>query len=255
MEDNYYIIGRIDLAQIALYAFWAFFFGLVAWLNREGMREGYPTVSEIDGKPIGKAFILPMPAKKTFLRRDGTTNSVPEVPDEYELKAVPTIAATGGPLTPTGDPLVDGVGPAAWVKRPETPDHNADGAVKIRPMRWDNEFSIAGQDYDPRGFDVVCCDGEVVGKVADVWIDRSEQIIRYFEVETSAGLKLVPFNLSRVNGSGNMLTIRSVTSEQFLKAPDIGKADEITLREEDRVMAYFTGGTLYATKGRTEPLI
>ncbi|MEO1276503.1 MAG: photosynthetic reaction center subunit H, partial [Pseudomonadota bacterium] len=40
MEDNAYIIGRIDLAQIALYAFWVFFIGLVFYLTREGMREG-----------------------------------------------------------------------------------------------------------------------------------------------------------------------------------------------------------------------
>ncbi|MEM6488549.1 MAG: photosynthetic reaction center subunit H [Pseudomonadota bacterium] len=255
MEPNYYIVGTIDLAQIALYAFWVFFAGLVFYLTREGMREGYPTVSEIDGKPIGKSFILPMPGGKTFLRRDGSKITVPQAPDEYELKAVPTTGQTGGPVTPTGDPLADGVGPAAWVKRPEWPDRNHEGQIRIRPMRWDNEFRIADWDADPRGFEVICCDGKSVGRVVDVWVDRAEQLIRYFQVETSAGLKLVPFNLACVFDSREQVTVRSVTSEQFLKAPTQEKEDEITLREEDRVMAYFTGGTLYATKARTEPLI
>lgn len=255
MEDSYYIVGRIDLAQVALYAFWVFFFGLVAYLNREGMREGYPTISEVDGKPISKAFILPRPAPKTFLRRDGSTNSVPEMPDEYELKAEPTTHFTGGPVSPTGDPLADGVGPAAWVARPEVPDRNAAGEPRIRPMRFDDEFSIAAFDTDPRGFDVVCCDGEVVGKVADVWIDRAEALIRYLEVETSAGMKLVPQVLARIVGQDGRVQIRSVTSTQFLNAPVQKGADEITLREEDQIQAYFTGGTLYAYPSRTEPLV
>ncbi|MEL7140296.1 MAG: photosynthetic reaction center subunit H [Pseudomonadota bacterium] len=250
-----YIVGTIDLAQIALYGFWFFFGCLVIYLTREGMREGYPTVSEQDGKPISKAFIFPRPSPKTFLRRDGSTNTVPEEPDEYELKAVPTNAFTGSPLTPTGDPLADGVGPAAWVKRPEWPDKNAEGDVRIRPMRFDNEFEVASQDADPRGFKVVCCDGESPGTVADIWVDRAEQIIRYFEVETPKGLKLVPFNLSSVFPSQGVLQVRSVTKAQFLNAPSIAKGDEITLREEDQVMGYFTGGTLYATTARTEPLI
>ncbi|MEM6943290.1 MAG: photosynthetic reaction center subunit H [Pseudomonadota bacterium] len=251
-----YIVGTIDFAQIALYAFWAFFAGLVFYLVREGMREGYPTISEVDGKPISKAFILPRPGTKTFLRRDGTTNTVPDNGDmDRELAAEPANRFTGAPMTPTGDPLVDGVGPAGYALRPEEPDRNAEGEPRQRPMRFDNEFSISGLDADPRGFDVVCCDGESPGKVADIWIDRSEQIIRYFEVETSEGMKFVPYTLARVNAGAKTLQVRSVTSDQFLRSPGIAASDQITLREEDRISAYFSGGTLYATTARTEPLI
>ncbi|MEL6267275.1 MAG: photosynthetic reaction center subunit H [Pseudomonadota bacterium] len=252
MEDAI-IIGRIDAAQVALYAFWIFFAGLVIYLLRESMREGYPTISEVDGKPISKAFIFPRPEPKTFLRADGTTNTVPEMPDEYELQAVPTNSSTGAPLTPTGDPLMDGVGPAAWVKRPEVPDRDHHGEPRIRPLRFDNAFKVADWDADPRGYDVVCSDGVVVGKVADLWVDRAEQMIRYMQVETSAGLKLVPFTLSAV--MSNRVQVRSVNAEQFLRAPVQASENEITLREEDRISAYFTGGTLYAHSSRTEPLI
>ncbi|MEM9764436.1 MAG: photosynthetic reaction center subunit H [Pseudomonadota bacterium] len=250
-----YIVGTIDAAQVALYAFWAFFAVLVVYLVREGMREGYPAISEIDGKPISKAFIFPRPEPKTFLRRDGSTITVPEPQNEYDLKAEATNAFTGAPVSPTGDPLVDGVGPAAYALRPEWPDKNHAGEPRIRPMRFDNEFDVAEIDSDPRGFNVVCADGEVVGQVAEIWVDRAEQIIRYFEVETSAGLKLVPYNLSLVIAQDGILQVRSVTAEQFRRAPSIKGADEITLREEDQVMAYFTGGTLYAFASRTEPLL
>ena len=39
-----------DLASVSLYVFFAFFFGLVLWLHREGKREGYPLVSDRWGK-------------------------------------------------------------------------------------------------------------------------------------------------------------------------------------------------------------
>jgi photosynthetic reaction center H subunit len=38
------ITEYIDVAQLALYAFWLFFFGLVWYLHRESKREGYPLV-------------------------------------------------------------------------------------------------------------------------------------------------------------------------------------------------------------------
>ena len=42
--------GYIDVAQLCLYAFWLFFFGLVYYLLRENKREGYPLVSDRTGR-------------------------------------------------------------------------------------------------------------------------------------------------------------------------------------------------------------
>lgn len=53
----------IDGAQIALYAFWAFFLGLIYYLRREDRREGYPLDS-----PQGKREGWPaVPPKKEYL--------------------------------------------------------------------------------------------------------------------------------------------------------------------------------------------
>ena len=43
---NVIFFGNVDLAQISLYAFWLFFAGLVIYLQRENMREGYPLENE-----------------------------------------------------------------------------------------------------------------------------------------------------------------------------------------------------------------
>ena len=61
--------------------------------------------------------------------------------------------------------------------------------------------------------------------------------------------------LSRIDGQDGEVRVRSVTAEQFLRAPALASADQITMLEEEKVQAYFTGGTLYAHKGRTEPLL
>jgi photosynthetic reaction center H subunit len=54
---------HIDGAQIVLYAFWLFFFGLVWYLRREDKREGYPLETDTGLKKHG----FPMtPEKKTY---------------------------------------------------------------------------------------------------------------------------------------------------------------------------------------------
>lgn len=55
----------IDGAQIALYAFWLFFAGLIIYLRREDKREGYPLES-----PQGPREGWPrVPEKKTYIHR------------------------------------------------------------------------------------------------------------------------------------------------------------------------------------------
>lgn len=55
----------LDGAQIALYAFWIFFFGLIVYIRREDKREGYPLES-----PQGpREGWPPVPPKKTYIHR------------------------------------------------------------------------------------------------------------------------------------------------------------------------------------------
>ena len=66
----------IDGAQIALYAFWIFFFGLIVYLRREDRREGYPLKSH-QGPREGFPRV---PGKKGWIMRpepDGPGGPVP----------------------------------------------------------------------------------------------------------------------------------------------------------------------------------
>ena len=257
--QNGEITGYIDVAQLTLYVFWVFFFGLVFWLRKEDRREGYPLESDPSGKVKDRGFLL-MPRAKTFLLRDGGTVTVPN--DKRDTRAVAARRVgnwPGAPLVPTGDPLVDGVGPAAWAERADKPDKTWDGNDKIVPSRIDPHYGVAGGDPDPRGLKVIGADRKVAGTVTDIWVDRSEHVVRYLEVDGApGGPLLVPMNLARIVGTplkGRSIKVKSLLARQFANAPRTRLPDSVTFLEEDRICAYFAGGHLYATPKRTEPLL
>ena len=57
--------GGIDLAAVALWLFYLFFAGLVIWLQRENMREGYPMEDETGAESANQGP-YPIPYDKTF---------------------------------------------------------------------------------------------------------------------------------------------------------------------------------------------
>lgn len=255
--DSPYLFDDFDLAEAALWAFWLFFLGLVIYLRREDRREGYPLESDTTGRlePLGGLLFTPAP--KTFLLPHGHgTRTVPRHDrDTRPIAARRSAPADGSPIEPTGDPLADGVGPAAWVDRPDHPDLVLDGGPRIMPMRATPEFHLAAQDTDPRGWPVLACDGQSPGVISDVWIDRSELLIRYLEVQvgTVGARKLIPMTMAVVDRSKGVVRVNALTAAQYMGAPSPAADDRVTLREEDRITGYFGGGHLYATPDRQEP--
>ncbi|MFX4570342.1 hypothetical protein ABTA85_19565, partial [Acinetobacter baumannii] len=85
----------IDVAQLVLYAFWIFFAGLIVYLQRENMREGYPLEAEVAGRKANELFAPPSPT--TFRLHDGRSVVVPREEATYELKATPVDGNAGAP--------------------------------------------------------------------------------------------------------------------------------------------------------------
>jgi photosynthetic reaction center H subunit len=250
------IVGSIDVAQVVLYTFWVFFVGLIIYLRREDKREGYPLVSDRRGGVSVVGYPKP-PAPKTFRLAHGGTVSAPSGRSEPAVsKARPTNPWPGAPLEPTGNPMLDAVGPAAYAQRADVPDLTIEGHDKIVPMRIATDFAIAVEDPDLRGMSVVAADRKKAGVVRDVWVDRSEVVIRYLEVEIAGGKRvLLPWNFSRIDKRRGEVNVKSILARQFADVPGTKSADRITLLEEDRIVAYYGGGHLYATPARTEPLL
>lgn len=181
---------------------------------------------------------------------------------DYPIHAVPADQYNGSAIIPTGDPMRDGLGPAAWANRHDVPDRTVHGEAKIVPLRAAPGFHIDRRDPDPRGLPVRACDGAVAGTIVEVWVDRSEPQARYYQVRLAAGRRdvLLPTGFVQwpnfgLFGRMDHVKVKAITAAQFAHVPGIRRDDQITLLEEDRIMAYFAGGHLYATRSRAEPLL
>ena len=101
------ITEYVDVAQIALYAFWILFFILVGYLHREGKREGWPLQMSSGELRTG---VGGMPPPKTYRLAHGQGERVKPGPEpaQYEVNATQIYDASGAPMHPNGDPMVDG---------------------------------------------------------------------------------------------------------------------------------------------------
>jgi photosynthetic reaction center H subunit len=127
--------------------------------------------------------------------------------------------------------------------------------------------------------DVLGADGQVGGKVVECWVDRAEPQIRYLEValpEAAGGRHvLLPIQYARItttqpfaildslfsraqpgrSSADGRVQVKSILGGQFAAVPATASMDQVTKLEEERIMAYYGGGTLYAEPSRQEPYL
>ena len=265
-----YIVGTFDVAELAFLLFLGFFVALVFYLNRESRREGYPLEDEETGRiHPGSLFDGD---KKRFALPNGRGTYVPEdvARDNVNVAGVQAFRAAGAPWVPTGNAMKDGMGPAAFANRAKYPDLTFDGRPRIVPIAQSHELIVSPQDPQLIGYPVVAADKQTAGRVTDIWVDQAEHLIRYLEIETTSGRKvLAPMMVAVVHGNsllGKVLPttnhdeakyveIDAITAAQFEDVPALDTAGVITRYEEDRIQAYFGGGYMYATPERSEAWI
>ena len=256
MENSPFLFGDFDAAELALMVFWLFFAGLIVYLRREDRREGYPLENDVTGQhePLGGLLFTAKP--KTFLLPHGHGTRVLPRADNRDTRPIAarrSAPTDGSPLEPTGNPLLDGVGPGGYAERPNYADLTLEGLPRIVPLRVAPDFHVAREDIDPRGLAVLGCDGKKGGEVSDIWADRSEQIIRYLEVAVGTKKVLLPMQMCIVDGGARAVKVRAITSAQFADVPTTASPDQVTLLEEEKIVGYYGGGHLYATRDRQEP--
>lgn len=247
--------GEFDLASLSLWLFYAFFAILVIWIQRENMREGYP-LEDDEGNPSSNPSMWPLPEDKTFKLPHGRGEvTVPsgQTPERADIALKRVGPGNGYPLEPTGDPMLDGVGPASWAPRRDAPELDGHGHPKIVPMSGAEDFRVSA-GRDPRGLPVVAGDGEIVGKITDMWIDEPEQLVRYLELELDSkwgsGSRLLPMTFARIKS--DRVSVHALHGKHFATIPTIASPRQVTLLEEDKISGYYGGGKLYAGN-RQEP--
>ena len=137
------ITSYIDVAQLVLYLFWIFFFGLIYYLMREGQREGYPMdpdgPSPIEGWPRA-------PSPKIYLLADGREIQIPREsePDAAAQRRarLQDLGCAAGAHRATR--CTAGVGPGSWsALRPDVADLDHHGQPKIVPLSMAPEFGVS----------------------------------------------------------------------------------------------------------------
>ena len=241
--------GTFDMASLAIWLFWGFFALLVYYLQTENMREGYPMETE-DGKAAPNQGPFGLPKVKTFLLRDnrGSVSQPSGAREARDVAVERTAMSEGFPHAPTGDPMIDGVGPASWAPRRDVPELDGHGHNKLAPMSKTAGFGVAA-GRNPLGLPVQAGDLEVVGRISDMWVDVPEQLVRYLEIDLNTGGKrLVPLPMAKIQK--DRVRINSISSDLFAAVPATKSASEVTMLEEEKISAYYAGGTMYAAAKR-----
>ena len=225
-------------------AFFIFFAGLVLHLRTEDKREGYPLVDPAGG---GDGQGLPaLPASKAFLLPQGGVVFAPHTESERPLAAEHAFPFPGAALQPNGDPLADGVGPAAWVERRAEPLWFSVGVTQMSPLRTSEGWALAKGDVDPRGLPVIDGWGERAGVVRDLWVDRGVKILRYLEVELDDGARtLLPIHHTDVRRIQARVALRAFRAARLAAAPRLASPEVVTAREEDRINAFYAGAAFF----------
>jgi photosynthetic reaction center H subunit len=103
--------------------------------------------------------------------------------------------------------------------------------------------------------------GNVAGTIEDVWVDQSEPQVRYYQVKLASGKgsRLLPVGYVQWPNFGlfglTHVIVKSITAAHFDQVPTTKSDAQITLLEEDKIMAYYAGGHLYATPDRSQPIL
>ncbi len=253
---NAQLTPHLDVALVVFNAFVLFFVCLVFYLRREDRREGYPLEDETSGRVDIPGGVLSTASPKTFILPFGHgTFSAPNAErDSFTIAGKRTQRFSGAPYAPTGDPLVDGIGPAAWVNRAKRPDLDMEGHPRIVPLSSAADYGIAARDSDLSGWRLVGADYIVAGTITDLWVDKADRLVRYIEFDAEGGPALVPMMMAKVDRRRKRVIVDALNGAQFAGVPRLESLTQITLYEEERVAAYFGGGYLY-TNDRQEALI
>ncbi len=254
---NLELTPGIDVALLVFWAFVLFFIGLIFYLRREDRREGYPLEDEISGRLGAPGGVLHTASTKSFRLPfgQGVVTAPTQGREPVKIAARRTDGFAGAPYTPTGNPLADGIGPAAWANRAKRPDIDMEGHPRIVPIASAAGYSIASEDADLAGWPVIGADGAVAGTVSTLWIDKADRLVRYIQIASDGGPLLAPMMMATVDRRRGRVVIDAINASQFAGVPRLEAADQITLYEEERVQAYFGGGYLYANTGRQEPFL
>jgi len=222
----------LDLPLVLVNVFFLFFLCLVYYLRQEDKREGYPLVSDRTERSNGRVDVVgfpPLPSPKTFIlpHGEGTT----QAPHPEEIEEVPGAFAgnrNGLPVNREAAALGTRLGPGSWTVRRDLPELTHNATPVFRPLRFATAFDVMKGEPDPRGYTVLGMDRRIAGTVTDIWVDESEHMAKFLEVELASDV----FGLRGEDArpEREMETVGVVVTDEIIETPT-GTVERIEVDE------------------------
>ena len=119
-----------------------------------------------------------------------------------------------------------------------------------------DDYKVASDDPDVRGWTVVDRDREVLGTIRELIVDPDQEKVRYLDVAPSRQLRnegedrmLFPIGLARIDGDADKVIVDSVDKDALRGMPAY-RGEQITRDYETTVMDRFNGlGGLHTGMG------
>ncbi len=204
---------------------------------------------DVDVGIFGKHVLLPVgrarvDVKETVVWVPGMTEDqfreIPEYP--HDVRAV-TRAYEGRLAAAYGmERQAPGVPPAGGVE--------AEEVGRLASLRELEDFDVADEDPDPRGWEVIAADGRAIGSVHDLVVDTEAMKVRYLDCdvdEEALGLEkedrhiLVPIGYARLDEPNEKVIVDAITSADVRNLPAFDGLP-VTRTYEERLHGRFSEG-------------
>ena len=93
------------------------------------------------------------------------------------------------------------------------------------------------------------------GDVVALFMKNSAAFLELAFAVSHLGAVLLPINFVQIESKAGEIYVHAIRAGQFVDVPATKNPDQVTLLEEEKVMAYYGGGTLYALPQRAEPIL
>jgi sporulation protein YlmC with PRC-barrel domain len=123
---------------------------------------------------------------------------------------------------------------------------STDDLDRVVPLDDLDDFRVAGDDPDPRGWEVVAADGGRIGEVDDLLVDTGAMKVRYLDVGVDDGVSaepdrhvLVPIGYARIDRDHDRVIVDGLSSADLRAIPSyrhgpITRAFETDVRDSYR---------------------
>lgn len=131
----------------------------------------------------------------------------------------------------------------------------------LYPLKDLDDYKVASDDPDVRGWDVISGDNENIGKVDELIVDTKRMKVRYLVVDVvdkfsstdnTGHYMLIPIGAARLHEKNNDVVVSNITTDNFTNYPPYKSGDRISRDHEQSIRRFYEAGGTVATTSTTK---